>query len=1120
MIRYLLYTLCFSISLVLGSAQPAVLATGKWFKISVQSDGIYQINYSLLKKLGIDPSKVNPTTLKLYGYPNGMLPQANSAARQKDLRELAILVTGEGDGKFNASDRIIFYGQGPDVHTYDVAKETFWYENNLYSDKNFYFLTYDGTVGKRIGTQTSIDGSFPVVNEFNYFVQFEEDLINILHSGREWFGFSFGSTNEATIEFSLPGVSENSEIALISKVMARTYDASSFNLFYNNVPIGTQDVPTVIDSQYGLKGRMKSDTVRFTAANVSGTNATHRIKYQFVKSNNAAGYLDNFLVSVKRKLALYENLTLGTLYNANTTSTIKLESTQDLTVWDISDAFEVKNQEHNFNASQITFNTNIQTPKQFGWFKDDASLAMPDAEGKVINQNLQTISNPNLIIITPSQFVAQAERLAAHRQWFSNISSAIVTPEQIFNEYSGGRQDVSAMRDFIRDVYLKANGNLKYVLLFGRGSYDYKDREVGNTNLVPVYSSRNSLSPLETYSSDDFYGFMDANEGEWSETGSFNHTLDLGVGRVPAYTLEAAEHFVDKVIEYEANTNARGQWRSDIAFVADDGDGNLHQRDANQLATYVESVQPALHARKVYLDMYTQIQKSFGQVSPQATSNLFRVFHEGALIINFTGHGSEQLWMQERMLDEPFPAKAKNRYHYPFLITATCEFGRVEDPGIISAAEKLLVRKNAGVIGLVSSSRPVNSFTNYQLNLDFYEAFLVDEASRNQSIGTVFQAAKNKGTLGVANRNFSLLGDPSMTIGLSANEIEITTLANTDNESTLEGTTPYIIEGKVTQNETTLTDFNGEAEIRIYQGPSTKITKGDENSPFHFTEYDALLFQGKATVTDGLFSTTFITPKLNTVNPSVGRIVIYAVSNDDQPREARGSSMANIGTTNNDITDSQPPSISLFINDTTFVNGGIANENPILIGLLEDNTAIDISGTVPKQILATLDGDSTFNVTNYYQAYPNETGKGRITFQLFSLDQGKHQIILKAFDVAGNERTATVDFTVGEQNQLTVSKVFGWPNPFQDQVKIGFFHNRSGEDLEGQLVVCNSQGQPVLSLQFETDNSMFSQEILEWDGTMANGAKLPTGLYILRLSVRSALDGSKSEVFGKLVLTN
>lgn len=1120
LIRLLLYLSCFSISLSLSYAQPSVLATGKWHKVSVQADGIYQIDHALLKKLGIDPSKVNPTTIKLYGYPNGMLPQANSAPRQKDLREIPILVIGEGDGKFNSSDKIIFYGQGPDKHYYDVQKRTFWYENNLYSDKNFYFLTYEGAAGKRMHEQPNVAGSFPEVKEFIDLVRFEEDLTNILHSGREWFGFSFGSTNEATVEYTLPGVSETSEITLISKVMARTYEPSSFKVFFNGTEVGTHEVPTVFESQYGLKGRIKTDTMRFSAAQVNATSATHRIRYQFIKSANAAGYLDNFTVSANRSLALYGVSTLGTLYSQEATSTIQINASEDLLVWDITEPFEVKSQQHNFSSGVVSFNASIQNSKRFGWFKDAGALAKPTVEGKIDNQNLQAFASANLVIVTHTDFIKEAERLADHRQAVNNIISVVITPQQIFNEYSGGKQDVSAMRDFIREVYQKSSGSLQYVLLFGRGSYDYKDREVGNTNLVPIYSSRNSLDPLATYSSDDFYGFMEAHEGDWSETGSFNHTIDVSVGRIPVRSIEDAKNIVDKIIDYETNPKTRGQWRSNIAFVADDGDGNLHQRDANQLATYAETNNAGLLAKKLYLDRYKQIQKSFGQLSPEATDYLFREFHEGALIINFTGHGSEQQWVQERILDQVFVAKSSNRYRYPFLITATCEFGRVEDSGIISSSEKLLVRKNAGVIGLVTSSRPVNSFTNYQLNLDFYEAFLAQEESVNQPIGIIFKTAKNNGTLGVANRNFSLLGDPSMTIGLSPFEIEITRLANTDEESALEGTTKYELEGRVALNGITLNDFNGEAEIRIFQKPNTITTRGDENTPFQFTESTQLLFQGKVKVINGVFFTEFITPELNGSAPSNGRIVVYAFSNDSHPREARGGMSVTISTTNNPLNDTQPPSISLFINDTTFVNGGIANEDPFLIALLEDNTAIDVSGFEPNQILATLDGDSTYNLSNYFQTDVGSSKKGRIVFQLFDLSEGKHTLLLKAFDIAGNERTATVSFVVGEENNLTVSKVFGWPNPFKNQVNIGFFHNRSGEDLEGQLVICNSMGQPVKNIEFSTQSSPFSEQIFEWDGTMENGAKLPTGLYILKLTVRSQLDGSKSEVFGKLVLTN
>jgi hypothetical protein len=747
-------------------------------------------------------------------------------------------------------------------------------------------------------------------------------------------------------------------------------------------------------------------------------------------------------------------------------------------------------------------------------------MAIPTTEGSVSNQNLQTISNTNLLIIAHPNFTSEATRLAAHRLSHNGISGAIVTSSQIYNEYSGGKQDVSALRDFVRDVYLKSNGTLKYVLLFGRGSFDYKDRNLGNSNFVPVYESRNSLSPLETYSSDDFFGFLEEQEGEWNETGSFNHTLEVGVGRLPVRTVEEAKAMVDKLIEYDTHPKAKGQWKTEIVFTADDGDFNTHQSQADQLANYVENANAGLHVKKVYLDLYPQVQKSFGQISVDATNTLYRAFQEGALIINFTGHGSEQLWMQERMLDPVFVATTQNRYRYPFLITATCEFGRNDDPMLISSAEKLLLRKNAGTIGLVTTSRPVNSSTNFEINSDFYNSFLNDNASKGKPIGTVFKITKNKGGLGIANRNFSLLGDPSMTVALPPNEVHITTLANPQNESILKGLSKYILTGEIRENGQLKSDFNGEAEIRIFGKPESKTTRGDENPAFQFNEYVQLLFQGKASVESGLFESEFIIPKLNESIITAGKVTVYASSSENDQADAMGNFAASIGTINNSLTDSSPPVINLFMNDTTFVEGGTVNENPYLIAQLSDNNGIDLSGKESSLITATLDGDTTYNLTTYFVSEKDNFQKGSIAFQLFNLIEGNHQIEFTIFDLLGNKSTATIQFRVGEQNSLVVSKLFGWPNPFSERVTIGFFQNRSGEDLMGTLTITNALGEPIRHIEFNSSVSLFSTEIMEWDGTDTKGSKLPAGIYILRLAVRSQQDGSKSESFAKLVLSN
>jgi hypothetical protein len=1121
--RLILYFICFCLSWQ-GFSQNSVLSTGKWFKLSVKADGIYQIDYELLKSLGANPDGITPSTIKLYGYPNGMLPQANSAPRQKDLKEMAILVLGEADGKFNQNDKIFFYGQGPDAHYYDDTKKTFWYENHLYTDKNYYFLTVDGAAGKRLASKESVPGTFPIVNQYLDFAQFEEDKENILHSGREWFGFEFDSQTEATIQFEMEGVVDNSPVTFISKVMARAFAPLQFKIFYNNIEIGSQSVATVANTTYSAKGRMKSDTLRLNSSAISAASGSlQRIKYQFVKSGteHSVGYLDNFLVSLKREIALYGDQTIFTLSEGltNTTSSVEVNTgSSGISIWDVTDPFSCKNQAHQITGAKANFNTESNSLKKFAVFNSTKAMALPTGEGIVANQNLQSLGAANFLIIAHADFEEAASRLGAHRLSHNGLTTRVVTPQQIYNEYSGGKQDVSALRDFIRDMFLKSNSTLKYVLLFGRGSYDYKNRNSGNTNFVPVYESRNSLSPLETYSSDDFYGFLEENEGFWSEANSFNHTLDVSVGRLPVRTKEEATTIVNKLIEYDLNKRVKGQWKTDIAFVADDGDFNIHQSQADQLANYVETLNPSLHAKKIYLDLFHQQTKPFGQLSPDATNSLYRAFQEGALIINFTGHGSEQQWMQERMLDPVFVADTKNRFRYPFVITATCEFGRNDDPLTISSAEKLLLKKEAGAIGLVTTSRPVSSATNFEINSDFYESFLIDTNSKGKPIGTVFQVTKNKGNLGVANRNFSLLGDPSMTVGVSQNEIVITELTNSTGESDLQGLTQYSLRGEVRNSGLLKNDFNGEAEIRIFSKPNVKRTLGDENPIFQYNESDKLLFQGRATITDGQFDMDFIVPRISEASLSQGKLVVYATSDDSE--EAAGSFAVTVSPINNELTDNITPTAQLYINDTTFINGGITNEDPILIAQLQDNIGFDVTGNDEVKIEALLDGDTTFNLSAYLISNTNNAKKGSIRFQLFDLSQGEHHVTLTFFDVAGNKGTADVDFTVGELNQLEISEVIGWPNPFSEKVKIGFLHNRSGEDLRGSLVITSVYGKPVRVIEFESLNSSFNTEFMEWDGTDYVGSKVAPGVYILHLSLRSLVDGSKNQAITKLILSN
>ncbi len=595
--------ICFAILFTLAATrsygQSSVLRTGSWYKVAVANHGVYKITYDQLKKMGFDAARLDPRKIRLYGQQGGMLPQPNAAARPDDLVEHSIFVAGEADGVFNSGDYILFYAQGPDRVGFDVTRSIFAYEANLYSGKNFYFITVGDNDGKRIATQSSVSGNFPVVDWYNDFVYHEVDSYNELHSGREWFGESFDLTTENTFDLTIPGIVENTDIRLVSDVMGQSFSSSSFKVYFNNAQIAEQIVPIIFNTQYGIKGAHRRDTVTFGSSSVSAPAAAkQQIRYQFIKagSGTSKGFLDFFLLSFRRRLALYGDQTMfrssGSLAQATSQYTIT-SATNQCTIWDISDPYTPALQQYTLQGETALFGNTANSLREFIIFND--AIPSPDLVGKIDNQDLHGIATPQLLIITHADFQDAALRLAQHRSGHSNLTVAVAPVNNVFNEFSSGRQDITALRDFIKHLYDKSPGTLQNVLLFGRGSYDYKDRVADNTNFVPTYESRNSLSPLETYSSDDYLGFMETDEGYWNETSGATqaHTLDIGVGRLPVKDITEANNVVDKIVYYDTHKATYGTWRKKIVFVADDGnsaDGftSDHQSQANILAETLE----------------------------------------------------------------------------------------------------------------------------------------------------------------------------------------------------------------------------------------------------------------------------------------------------------------------------------------------------------------------------------------------------------------------------------------------------------------------------------------------------------------------------------------------------
>ncbi len=1075
--------------------------------------------------MGINADLINPKKIQLYGGMNGMLPQANSSSRISDLQELSIFIKGGEDGKFNADDYILFFGQGPDAYKLLTGSGTFQYQNNLFSDKSFYFLTVGSTDGKRMLQADNLLGTFPVVTEFDDFAYYETEKYNDLHSGRDWFGEQFDTKTEYTIRFNMSNILAGSIIKIVSNVMGQSFGASSFQLSLNDVTIGEQKIQPIVNSQYAIKGAEVTDTLNITSNVVNAPSRSNQdLKLKFVKasSGRSVGYLDYVLFQTKRKLSLYGDQTLfhslKSLEQPVTRFSISNMPTEGM-VWDVTDAFNALLQKTSFESGAATYAAPSAILRKYIAVSDKNYVA-PTSEGTLSNQNLHGLASLDFLIVAAPEFLTDAQRLAKHRQSKNSLSVLVVTTTQVYNEFSGGKQDVTAIRDLVKLLYEQKTG-IRNLLLFGRGSYDYKNYLPYNKNFVPTYESRNSLSPLETYSSDDYFGFLENNEGNWGENPAEAHTLEIGIGRLPVKKKDEAKVLVDKIIQYE--TQNWGDWRKEILFVADDGDFNIHQGQANQLAEALESDHPEAITKKLFLDTYKQVESPIGQVSPDAKAALITAVQEGVLIVNYTGHGNEQQWMQERIFDQVSLDKWRTAPHYPLLVTATCEFGRNDDPGLISTAELSLLKKDGGSIGLVTTARPVNSSTNFTLNKAFYQAAFLKEQNKFRDLGSIMRDTKNNSQSGVSNRNFSLLGDPSMKLAFPNPEVKVNKITNaTSGSDTLKALSKIKVSGDVYSNGLPDVGYTGTLTATLFDKYTSEKTKGDENAPFEYKSRESAVFNGQATINNGHFEFEFTIPNSIDLNVGAGKLGLYAFPKGNRGDFSGVSTIVKIGAIEKSPgTDSKGPVIKLFMGDSTFTNGGIAGRNSRIFAILSDENGINISDFTPQNnITATLDDTLAVVLNKYYQSNIDNVKQGEVNYPLDNIKPGRHQLVLRASDTFGNSSTATISFSVSDENGIQIEQWLNYPNPFSTSTSFYFKHNRSGDDLEATVLVYNQVGQPVLSSTYQVDDSSYQVTLPAWDGTTGEGIKLSPGLYLVKLSVRSLQDGSKNEKITKVIITN
>ncbi|WP_299276511.1 type IX secretion system sortase PorU [uncultured Psychroserpens sp.] len=1122
----------------------SVLSSGTWHKFYVDKSGVFRLTKGFLNSIGVN-TNVDPRTIKVYGNGGAMLPALNSDFYPLDLTENAVRFIGEEDGVFNNDDYILFYAEGPREYSEDSDTNI-----NLFTDKSYYFINTDGGAGKRIQTLNQPEGDATIeVNTFQDYQFHEEDEANIAKIGRRWFGERFDVENERTFNFSFPNLitTEPAKVRVLAAGVSEGPIASNMQIVLNGNLVSTLGF-SVIDNPVLASGNTFQSNINLTSEDVV-------IDLIFNNNGNPAalGYLDYISIEATRGLtfdgtqlifknnevALNPGIAQYTLDNAS--------NVQE--VWDITDKYNVQAIINTDQSQNLIFKDVAGSNKRYVTLTNlDYFDPLRDANTTVNNQNIKgtifqnaqgEFQDIDYIIVARGGYVTQAERLAQINREQYNLNVKVVELEAIFNEFSSGNQDIAAIRNMVKYVYDNASSpsrRLKYLCLFGDASYDPKNRISNNTNIIPIWSSYQSFSLTSSFISDDFYGMMDENEGDMNDS----DRLDIAVGRMLADTPQRAKELVDKVEGYYGE-EAFGSWRNNFITISDDVNlswEKILQNTTDEIGDEVVQEKPFINVVKIHTDAFQQEATASGERYPEVNKAIKDALEVGALVVNYFGHGGEDGLAGERIFTKVDAQDIRNVCKFNLFVTVTCEYTKFDNPQRFTAGEFTYWNKDGGAIGLITTTRQIFVTAGVGYNV-ILEQYLFSYGSNDYpTMAEALRLTKNDPALS-GNPQKTLvfyIGDPAMKLAFARPEVRLTQINDTPldqfNEP-LKALDRVKMSGEVYDTSGNfLSNYNGVLTATVFDKEIDRQTLANDGTTdngqvivLDFKTLGETVFKGQATVTEGRFDFEFVVPRDIGIPVGPGKVSFYSKQDNILDDKSGYNFDFDIGGINENATeDNVGPVINLFMNDENFVSGGITNEQPTLLAKLQDDNGINTASGIGHDIIAIIDGDETnpFVLNDYYQADIDDFQRGQLSYPFRDLEPGLHTLSLKAWDVYNNSSTAEIEFVVRDKDEeLVISNVLNYPNPFIDYTEFWFNHN-SSDVLDVSVQIFTVSGKLVRTLNGQTAGgskvtSSLSKDIV-WDGRDDFGDKIGKGVYIYKLKVRSNRLNKQVEKIEKLVI--
>ena len=996
-------------------AEQSELSSGKWVKISTTERGVHRIDAATLQSWGFtDASKVS-----IYGQDGYMLPETFGTNDTDDLQAIPLYVE---------NGNLYFYSTGS-TQWVNTSGTTYWtHTNNYYSNINYYFLTEDREPMVMERVETALNSSTPMTT-FDEYQLHEQDNVCLGQTGRLYLGEDL--IQNKTITMQAPGI-VGDKMTLYLAMGANTSSTYTLITSYNGTALSPYVTVSASDSYTYLKEAKRYYTV----------NANEEFELSFKATGSGSlnsFYLDYIRLFYTRQLSLDDAQLHFRRANANGTYyaiDINGHNSDNVRVWNITNVNKPYIQATTLQDNMVAFTPDNSGLNEYIAF-DANDAALPTAQWvcNVEPQNLHGIDYiPDMVIVTTRYFVKEAERIAQLHREADNMKVLVCDQLAIFNEFSGGTPDATAIRRMMKMFYDRAQagyGNApRYLLLYGRSSYNNRSIAPAlhneNNLLLVTYQSESSTDQRYSYITDDYFAFLDDNSGK----DITSEPMQVSVGRMPIKNLEESQMVYKKLMTYINQKPMKNLWKNKTCFIGLNGDNNLHVRQMNTVSEQtVEANQQHMIVDKVYLSAYnTRNNKKFEGAQEQ----IFRDLEEGTMLYDYMGHAGH-LSIGSNLINITHAKEMTNKL-WPVFITATCDvcpFDKDEN----SVGEELFRNDKGGFIALYTTTRTVYTNGNEDINRELLNEFFIPGEDGKVRLGDVMRRAKTtllydkKGNI-VSDPNklkYCLIGDPALAIPLPSYDIHVESINGTATSN--KGKIKVVANGEVTLTGSILdkegnvdTNFNGVICYEVYDAETQEVATESINTSTgstmlteNFSYYRYKLVTAADTVVNGKFTTKFRLPQQCLQSDTTGLISLYAYNNE-MTIEAKGyNKNLYINGSEEGSTDVTAPNFSnVWIGDESFSEGGVVESNTLFHCDIADEesglTNNEIS--MGKAMTLWLDGKLVCNDLTGYYSPALGFGKGSIDYPLNNLSVGSHSVTVKAFDNAGNASEITITCVV------------------------------------------------------------------------------------------------------------